>query len=128
MKSKNYQTTINVTILLMVIIFAVKSLSILYYTSRNIEYGFPFDAYGFYPLHRFTDYLIIWEQAILNNTYDLSSPIYKIFNNPAPYGYLQFFLIKIIPFKDYSIVKYINFFVILIIFITEAINSNSVSS
>lgn len=101
----------------MILFFIIKSLSVLYYSSRNINYGFPFDSYGFDPFHRFTDYLIIWEQAIIKNTYDLSAPIYKVFNTPAPYGFLQFLLIKIIPFKEYGLTKYINFFLVLLTFI-----------
>jgi hypothetical protein len=109
MKIKNYKDLLNTVILFMILIFIFKSLSVLYYSSRNISYGFPFDSFGFETFHRFTDYLIIWEQSASENIYKLGTP--------APYGFLQFLLFKILPFKNYSLFKYINFLFLLTLFI-----------
>lgn len=107
---------INNTTIIIIFIFILKSLTVLYYSSRNITLGFPFDSFGFDPFHRFTDYLMIWEISKIENIYDLSSEIYKNLT-PAPYGFLQFLLLKIVPFQKAGITKYLNFLILLIIFV-----------
>lgn len=113
---KNYRTLINYSLIGMLIFFILKTISVMYFSSRNISLGFPFDSYGFDPFHRFTDYLLVWSHSSLKNMYDLSD---QFFNNlkPAPYGYYQFLVLKMIPFKEYHYTKYINFLLILILFL-----------
>jgi len=114
--TKNYRTLINFSLIGMLIVFILKSISVMYFSSRNISLGFPFDSYGFDPFHRFTDYLLVWSHSSLKNMYDLNDPF---FNNlkPAPYGYYQFLVLKLIPFKEYHYTKYINFLLILFLFL-----------
>ena len=114
MKIKNYTNFINLTILVMLLFFLIKSLSVLFYSSRDITLGFPFDSFGFEPFHRFTDYLLIWNISRLENIYDLSAPLYSQIA-PAPYGWLQFMLLKLVPFPDLKGAKYINFLLLVLI-------------
>jgi hypothetical protein len=113
---KNFLTMLDLTALLMFLIFIIKCLSVLFYSSRNINLGFPYDAFGFEPFHRFTDYLLLWDITSIKNIYDLNEPIYKALT-PAPYGFIQFSLLKFLPFRDLIITKYLNFILILIAFI-----------
>ncbi len=96
----------------MIFFFIVKSFSVMFYSSRDINLGIPFDQFGFDPFHRFTDYLMIWTVTGYENIYNLGN----YFHAP-PYGFVQLALLRYIPLRDLFYIKYINFLFILFLFL-----------
>lgn len=96
-------------------LFVIKLLTIWYFGGRNIGLEHPFITMYFEPFHRFTDFLMIWDIVHNDNIYDYTNtPTYK-FLSPAPYGFIQMFLMGFPLIKSASYGAAYLYFLILVI-------------
>jgi len=107
----------------MMCLYAIKMLTVFYYSSRGVDLGWPFDSLVFQQFHRFTDWLIPVDVAFFKNPYSLDEFKEKGLP-PTPYTVLAwwilsftkvigskglyFCLLTILIYSNYFIFKYVN--------------------
>ena len=94
------------TLMGLLAVLLTKTISVWYFSSRNVSKGFPFDSFLFNVFDRFTDYLIPYIVSGYPNIY--FPPTGATLPAP-PYGHLQFALLKYLPFRENAWVLYGNF-------------------
>lgn len=101
-------TLINTVVLCLLAVLLLKLVFVFGYSSREYNYGYPYDSMVFDPFHRFTDWLIGIEWSRVGNPYDLNNELYKHIP-PAPMSILSFWMLRFCDFIN----KYFSFFIIL---------------
>lgn len=98
-------------------LLALKALSVAFYSSRGVAKGWPFDSFLFVTAERFTDYLIPYFTAGYENMYDPNEWESKGLAL-APYGHLQYVVLRYLPFRDTRLITYGNYLLVLSAVIT----------
>lgn len=93
-------------------LLALKSLSVAFYSSRGIAKGWPFDSFLFVTVERFTDYLIPYYTAGYENMYNPMEWESKGLAL-APYGHLQYVLLRYLPWRHTQLITYGNYLLVL---------------